>query len=1376
MLNPIQRYFPKLHRLFSAEDADLVHQTLEELMPEQPIPEPLAPHGKKAEVLPLALLTLAVPELLSQGQALLQQGQIQEAIAYYRRAVHLDPLSGEACQHLAETLSQQGELEESAAYYRRAIELSIAENEGSTQTEDESTQAAQGIPHDIPQNIPQESKQPQEEDLPWFEEAAFYLQQGEVLCHQQDWASAATASTQAIALLEPELVSAYIAAGWAWQEQGNLEATEQVYKKAIAIGSSAIAYARLGSLYAQQQRFSESAAAYQEAIALDPKFAGAYWKLSQVWQQMDEPENAAIYRYQALQLQPTWATSQDYIQLGQCLCRYEKLDWAVDCYRQAIRLDTDASASDADAYHGLGEALGRQSDWENAVKAYRQATLKDPQNPQFYAGLGQALMAIERYEEAVLCYQKITQIALQTPVQIAGYQGLRDAWVKLDNWTEALPCYQALAELQPHSNMAHHEWGDVLNRLNRWVEAVSAFRQAIALNPDFSWSYNNLGDALNHLGQWSEAAAALRQAIALNPSFHWSHYNLGDALIRQQQWDGAIEAYRCALELEPNLSQAQQKLSDALRLRAKKDLTEALDFYRQEIAQNPDEVQNYHKALDIQPNVDLYVGLADALARQERTDGAIVFYQAALQLQPDHPTAAAQLREVLKRSDRQGAGYQVGLTSPDYLYAHWLKQNAPSQDDLRDMATSAAALSYRPLISIIMPTYNTPALFLQEAIESVLSQVYSNWELCIADDASRLPHVAAFLRQYAANDRRIKVISRTQNGHISAASNSALTLATGEFVALLDHDDILTPDALYEMVSLLNQNPEADMIYSDEDKLNEQGERICPYFKPNWCPDSFLSRMYTCHFGVYRRTLIDRIGGFRLGYEGSQDYDLVLRFTEQTDKIFHIPKILYHWRMHAASAAGGVEAKPYAYEAAKRALTDALVRRNEPGTVVSNTKFPGAYTVRYSIGSGTGSSGTGSSSTENPTTDRPADYPKVSIIIPTRNLGSVLDRCLQSIFSKSTYPNYEVIVIDNGSTEREALEAIATWQRRRSQQFKSYKFNVPFNFSRINNFAAKKARGSYLLFLNNDTEVITPDWIEALVEQAQRKSVGAVGGLLLYPNNTIQHAGVLLGIQGIANHSHRHLDPQTPGYFSQIATVNNYSAITAACLMCRREVFEQVGGFDEELAVAYNDVDLCLKMVQKGYHNVYLPHAQLYHHESHSRGYETTPEKIQRLKQESELMRKRWGKKVEIDPCYNPNLTRETEDYALNIPDYVSTEITQVIKSQETSEWLEGWAIDTPVPGETHKLGLPIKGWVLGKHSAAVAIEVVHNNQVIRELPIDVQRWDVKEVYAHYAKAEHSGFSKTITAAEVPNEVVLQAVLANQKRVYLGTIYSQMLT
>ncbi|MGL6341748.1 MAG: glycosyltransferase family 2 protein [Waterburya sp.] len=566
------------------------------------------------------------------------------------------------------------------------------------------------------------------------------------------------------------------------------------------------------------------------------------------------------------------------------------------------------------------------------------------------------------------------------------------------------------------------------------------------------------------------------------------------------------------------------------------------------------------------------------------------------------------------------------LISDNRQYQKWLIKNYPKPSKLQKIKAAIAQVTYQPLISIIVPVYNPSESFLRQAIESVLAQVYPNWELCLADDCSTEPYVKSVLEEYAQQDNRIKVTFRPQNGHICHTSNSALELATGEYIALLDHDDLLPPHALATVVELLNKHPEADFIYSDEDKVDEKNIHKDPFFKPDWCPDSFLSRMYTCHLGIYRRSLVTEIGNFRVGFEGSQDYDLVLRVTEKTNKIFHIPDVLYHWRIHQQSAAFNSNTKPYATNAAQKALTEALERRGELG-LVTPAKFPGVYTVRYQI-----------------------KEPKlVSIIIPTKDLADLLDVCLKSIFTKTTYPHYEVIVIDNGSTEAKTSKCFDYWQQQQGDRFQVYQYNIPFNYSQINNYGVEQAQGDYLLFLNNDTEVITPDWLEAMVEQAQRSSIGAVGSLLLYPDDTIQHAGVVLGIGGVAGHSHKHLPVKQPGYISQAVSINNYSALTAACLMCRRTVFEEVGGFEEQLAIAFNDVDFCLKIISRGYRNIYLPHVALYHYESKSRGYEDTPAKQTRFAGEINYMRQKWQELCDRDPCYNPNLTKNLEDYSLNI-------------------------------------------------------------------------------------------------------------------------------
>lgn len=564
-------------------------------------------------------------------------------------------------------------------------------------------------------------------------------------------------------------------------------------------------------------------------------------------------------------------------------------------------------------------------------------------------------------------------------------------------------------------------------------------------------------------------------------------------------------------------------------------------------------------------------------------------------------------------------------------YDFWRIRNAPNADSIQKMRLLLKSLTYSKhkniLFSIVMPVYNTPANFLVEAIDSVLAQVYPHWELCIADDASSDPHVKDILESYRNKDSRIKVFYSEENKHISHASNLALSMASGEFVVFLDHDDTLSEDALYELFLALNSEKEIDMIYSDEDKIDSNGNYIDPFFKPEWSPDSFLSKMYTCHLSAYRRSIVNELGGLREGFEGSQDWDLMLRFTEKTQKIAHIPKVLYHWRIHNNSTAAAGDAKPYAHIASKKAIDEALVRRGEIGEAVNPYGYNGHYNIRYVI----------------------KEHKKVSIIILTKDLGDMLDQCLTSIFTKTIYPNYEVLVIDNNSVEEKTDQVILKWRTKEPNRFKVEKLNIPFNFSAINNYAVSQCDGDYLLFLNNDTEVINNDWLNAMVEQAQRPSIGAVGALLLFSDETIQHAGVIMGLGGVAGHAYYRMVSDMPGYFGNIICQNNVSAVTGACLMCRREVFNQIGGFDETLAVAYNDVDLCLKMLDKGYRNIYIPTAKLYHHESKTRGYEDSPEKKQRLEKESQIIKKKWQNYIYNDPYYSPHLTRVCQNYSIRV-------------------------------------------------------------------------------------------------------------------------------
>lgn len=527
-------------------------------------------------------------------------------------------------------------------------------------------------------------------------------------------------------------------------------------------------------------------------------------------------------------------------------------------------------------------------------------------------------------------------------------------------------------------------------------------------------------------------------------------------------------------------------------------------------------------------------------------------------------------------------------------YQIWLGKYGVTPARAERLRREAAALTYRPLVSIVTPVYNPEVSWLRDTIESVRGQVYSNWELCLADDGSTKPGVRDLLEEYSRLDSRIKVSLGQQNGGISAASNAALALSTGEFVGLLDHDDVLTPDAVFEVVRLLNERPDLDYVFSDEDKMELDGTRLDPFFKPDWAPDLLNCLNYVTHFSVYRKAIIDDVGGFRTGFEGSQDWDLTLRVTEKTQRIAHIPRPLYSWRKVPGSAASSDRAKGYAAGAAKKALGEALDRRGLKGEVLDGP-YRGYYRVKYEI------SGT----------------PKVTIVIPTRDQAPMLRRCIDSIRKRSTYTDYEIVIVNNESREDETLRYFETFGGR------VIDYPHPFNYSAQMNLGVEAADTDYVILLNNDTLVISPDWIEAMLEYGQRPDVGAVGARLMFPDGRVQHEGVFVGCGGgLAGH----LDHG--GYFGLGECVRNVSAVTAACMLVKKKVYEEVGGLDEELSVAYNDVDFCLKLREKGYEVIYTPYAQLAHREGGTRGHRH-PEGNERL------FRKRWPDYR--DPYYNPN-------------------------------------------------------------------------------------------------------------------------------------------
>lgn len=548
-------------------------------------------------------------------------------------------------------------------------------------------------------------------------------------------------------------------------------------------------------------------------------------------------------------------------------------------------------------------------------------------------------------------------------------------------------------------------------------------------------------------------------------------------------------------------------------------------------------------------------------------------------------------------------------------YSLWIQRHEPRVGSLGKRVP--LQMHYRPKFSIVMPTFNPQPKHLTAAIESVRSQCYPDWELCIADDNSTDPAVRDLLNEYAARDGRIKVKFLGQRLGIAGASNAALDLTTGEFVAFLDHDDELAPWALYEVALSLNAEPDLDIIYSDEDKLDENGTRTEPFFKPEFSPETLLGMNYIGHLLVVRRELIEAVGRFRPGFDGSQDYDLVLRLTERTSRIRRIPKVLYHWRKAPGSAAGDIAAKPYAYKAGLRAIEEALQRRGLSGA--TEVVAPGLYRVRWQL----------------------RTTPVVSIIIPVRDQVDVFRRCVNSIFEKSTYRNWELLVIDNQSCDPATLKFFAELSV--SPNVKILKYDAPFNFSKINNLAAAEARGDILLFLNNDVEVVTPGWLEELLGFALQPEIGAVGAKLLLPDNRVQHGGVVLGLSGGADHAFYGLPADHPGYFGLAMVARNCSAVTAACLMTRREVFEKVGGFDPVLDVAFNDVDLCLRILAAGYRVVWTPFAVLYHYES------STRRKAHPAENTRYFLRK-WEEQIQRgDPYYNPNLALDSSDFRIKI-------------------------------------------------------------------------------------------------------------------------------
>ena len=572
-------------------------------------------------------------------------------------------------------------------------------------------------------------------------------------------------------------------------------------------------------------------------------------------------------------------------------------------------------------------------------------------------------------------------------------------------------------------------------------------------------------------------------------------------------------------------------------------------------------------------------------------------------------------------------GELIGQNTEDYQL--WIKENSLGEDQIEAAKAEIEAMPIKPVFSILVPIYNTDPEYLLPMIESVQNQIYPHWQLCLVDDCSPKSYLKRILEHEALNDDRISIQLNEVNQGISVTTNDALAMAKGDYIALLDHDDEISIDALYENAKVINSTPDVGLIYSDEDKMDMQGQRLEAYFKPDYSPDLLHTNNYICHFTVIKKSIAEALGGFREGLDGSQDHDIIIRCAAAAKRIVHIPKILYHWRKIPGSTAVSYDSKSYAWEAGRKAVEDQL-KKDETGVRVEFGSLKGTYRVYREI------KGT----------------PLVSIVIPFNDKPELLDSCISSILNRSSYENFEIVGVSNNSTDDLTFERMKHYTELDSR-IRFIEKNVPFNFSAICNYGAKQAKGEYILLLNNDIEIISPDWIERLLEHAQRDEIGAVGGKLLYPDGRIQHAGVVTGMVGAAGHPHKFFPDNHIGYHGRLHMVYNVSAVTGAMLMVSKDKFDEVNGLDEDnLAVAYNDIDLCLKLLSKGYRNIFTPHSKATHHESISRGYEDTDEKLQRLLGEQAHFLATWKQFLEAgDPYYNPNLSLKNERFSLRFKD-----------------------------------------------------------------------------------------------------------------------------
>lgn len=872
------------------------------------------------------------------------------------------------------------------------------------------------------------------------------------------------------------------------------------------------------------------------------------------------------------------------------------------------------------------EAAASRGEFDRAIEMFRAVARRAPGDSAALTKAGHLLLRLGRAPDAL---EVLREAVSRYPDNATAWFLKGEAAEIEDDTGAAADAFRRVIRLRPNFALAHSRLGRLARDGGAVAASIPAFREASRLDPVAPARHADLARVLYDARLTEEAVASFKRQILLAPEDSDGRYNIAVTLPLLGAREAGLREFRRIVVLDPLNGGAWSRIGRLIR-RIDPD-ADTLTTDRRAMVLSPDDHEPFLRRVAADPRGDAALGFRRRVLVLAPDGLANRIELAVLLLDADKPRKAmALLRSLVEAPGPPEAAVDTyrracdaaGIPVPAWClsaYQRWLAAYEPPTGKKKINPRSVG-----PAISVIMPVCDPPVEFLRQAIDSVVGQSYPHWQLCIADDASGDPKVHQVLKD-ATLDPRISVNFRRERGHISAASNTALAAATGDIVCFLDHDDLLQADALGVIADAFRRMPDLAMVYSDEDKIDESGTRFDPHFKPDWNLDLLLSQNYLCHLMAIRRPLVETIGGFTLGLEGSQDHDLALRVAEtlRPEQIGHIRRVLYHWRAAPGSTALGADAKPYAAEATRRTLQAYHDRRGD-GAVVRTI-----------------------SSGWRATRSLPVDPPMVSVIVPTRDRYDLLRRCVDGLRDGTRYPAIEILIVDNGSQEPRILEYLD--EMRRSGDARILDGAGPFNFSRLNNQAVQVARGQVLCFLNNDIEPLGPDWLDEMVGHALRPGVGVVGAKLLYPDRRVQHGGIILCGDHVARHLHVGLEDDAHGYWGRAAAVQSLAAVTGACMVVRRQVFDSIDGFDEAWPVDFGDIDFCLRAGAAGYRTLWTPHAVLLHHESASRGTFFTQAKEARYEAGREAMVARWGNALSSDPHYNPNLSISVEDQPFNL-------------------------------------------------------------------------------------------------------------------------------